>query len=90
VVFVGMVAALAVAVFSVAWFDNLSGAGWLALGIVPFAWVLLRAVERLIGREIWHYTAPYPSQSTHIDEAMRPDARPRAAHHRETDDEVAA
>ena len=34
--------------------------GWLAIGSVPVLWTLLYLTERLIGREIWHYTAPYP------------------------------
>lgn len=79
VVFVGVVAALAVAALGVAWFDNLNGAGWLALGIVPFAWVLLRLVEQLIGRDIWHYAAPYP-----------PETGPRQTKDRQPEHDVAA
>jgi hypothetical protein len=79
VVFVGIVAALAVAALGVGRFDNLSGAGWLALGMVPFAWVLLRLVEQLIGRDIWHYAAPYP-----------PEAGPRQTDDRQSEHDVAA
>jgi hypothetical protein len=79
VVFVGIVAALAVAALGIAWFDTLNSAGWLALGIVPVAWVLLRLVEQLIGRDIWHYAAPYP-----------PEAGPRQTKDRESEHDVAA
>jgi hypothetical protein len=90
VVFVGIVAALAVAALGVAWFDNLRGAGWLAIGIVPFAWVVLRLVEQLIGRDVWHYTAPYPSRSTPVDDPTPPEAGLRATEDRQSEHEAAA
>jgi hypothetical protein len=34
--------------------------GWLAIGLAAVMWTLLALTERVIGRDIWHYTAPYP------------------------------
>ena len=60
VVFAGLSIALSVSV--VAGMLELSAplVGWLAIGVVPVLWALLYLTERVIGREIWHYTAPYP------------------------------
>jgi hypothetical protein len=32
----------------------------LIIGFVPAIWVASRMVERLTGRDMWHFTAPYP------------------------------
>src|SRR4051812_38216816 len=32
----------------------------LVVGFVPAMWAASHAVERLTGRDIWHFTAPYP------------------------------
>ena len=34
--------------------------GWLIIGMLPGLSGLLYVAERMIGREIWQYTAPYP------------------------------
>ena len=60
IVFAGLSIALSVGVL--AGMSELSGprVGWLAIGVVPVLWAFLYLTERVIGREIWHYTAPYP------------------------------
>jgi hypothetical protein len=60
VVFTGVTIALALGITTVALGASLRVAGWMAIGLVPFMWALLHLIERLLGREIWHYTAPYP------------------------------
>ena len=32
----------------------------LIVGVVPALWVLSHVVERLMGRDMWHFSAPYP------------------------------
>jgi hypothetical protein len=32
----------------------------LIIGFVPALWAALHVVERLTGRDLWHFTAPYP------------------------------
>jgi hypothetical protein len=32
----------------------------LIIGIVPAIWAVSHALERLTGRDMWHFTAPYP------------------------------
>ena len=32
--------------------------GWPVIGLLPTMWALLYLTERVIGREIWQYTAP--------------------------------
>src|SRR3954467_5908856 len=32
----------------------------LIIGLVPALWAALHVVERLTGRDLWHFTAPYP------------------------------
>jgi hypothetical protein len=59
VVSVGIVAALALGIWGAS-FDNLNGAGWLVIPVVPAVWAALRLTERLIGRDIWEYTVPLP------------------------------
>jgi hypothetical protein len=63
VVFIGVVLALAVGIFAGTWYVNSALVGWLAIGLVPVMWGLMHLVERLIGRGIWNYTAPYPYSS---------------------------
>ena len=60
VVFIGLVFALAIGVVAGTWYASSRLAGWLAIGSVPVLWGLLYFIERVIGRDIWHYTAPYP------------------------------
>jgi hypothetical protein len=60
VVFVGLTIALMVGFFAGTLEVGARFAGWLAVGLVPVMWTLLYLAERVMGREIWHYTAPYP------------------------------
>ena len=32
----------------------------LIIGVVPVIWALSHVVERLMGRDMWHFSAPYP------------------------------
>jgi len=32
----------------------------LIVGVVPVTWAVAHAIERLTGRDMWHYTAPNP------------------------------
>jgi hypothetical protein len=32
----------------------------LIIGFVPALWAALHVIERLTGRDLWHFTAPYP------------------------------
>jgi hypothetical protein len=66
VVSVGIVAALALGIWGAS-FDSLNGAGWLVIAVVPAVWAALRLTERLIARDIWEYTAPYPDPSMLAD-----------------------
>jgi hypothetical protein len=66
VVSVGIVAALVLGIWGAS-FDNLNGAGWLVIAVVPAVWAAVRLTERLIGRDIWEYTAPYPDTSMLAD-----------------------
>jgi hypothetical protein len=60
VVFVGLIIALTVGFFAGTLEVGARFAGWLAIGLVPVMWTLLYLAERVIGRDVWHYTAPYP------------------------------
>ena len=70
VVFVGVAIALVLGITTAAWGASLRAAGWIAIGCVPIMWALLHLIERLIGRAIWHYSAPYPYRR--IDTAPNP------------------
>jgi hypothetical protein len=63
VVFIGLVFALALGVVAGTWYASSPLAGWLAIGSVPVLWGLMHLIERVTGREIWHYRAPYPYSS---------------------------
>jgi hypothetical protein len=60
VLFIGVASALGVGLLTAASGASLRSAGLIALGFVPLLWILNYLIERLIGREIWHYAAPYP------------------------------
>ena len=60
VVVVGFTIAVSVGIFAGMWEVGTPLMVWLVIGMVPVLWALLYATEQLIGREIWHYTAPYP------------------------------
>lgn len=62
----------------------------LIVGFVPAIWGVWHSVERLTGRDMWHFSAPYPYRwmRDRGDPAMpRPNAvRKPVEHHHETDD----
>jgi hypothetical protein len=60
VAFIGVATALAVGLLTAASGVTLKAAGFIALGFVPVMWALTHLTERVIGHEIWHYSAPYP------------------------------
>ena len=60
VVFIGLTIALIAGVLSGTSEVNARLAAWMAIAVVPVMWRLLYLTERVIGREIWQYTAPYP------------------------------
>ena len=63
VVFIGVAFALAAGALAGAWYGDSPLAGWVAVGSVPVLWGLMYVIERVTGREIWRYTAPYPYSS---------------------------
>ena len=63
VVFIGVAFALALGVLAGAWYGDSPLAGWLAVGSASVLWGLMYVIERVTGREIWRYTAPYPYSS---------------------------
>jgi hypothetical protein len=60
VVFIGLTIALTVGILAGTLEVGARVAGLLAIGLLPVMWALLYLTERVIGREIWRYTAPYP------------------------------
>jgi hypothetical protein len=60
VVFIGLAIALSGAVIAGSSAQGAPLAGWLAIGLLTIIWALLAVVERVMGRKVWHYTAPYP------------------------------
>ena len=66
VVFAGLTIALTMGVLAGMLELSAPLVGWLALGLVPVLWTLLYMTERVIGRDIWHYTAPYPYRSMEV------------------------
>ena len=79
VVFAGLSIALSVGVLAGMLELSAPLVGWLAIGSVPVMWTLLYLTERVIGRDIWHYTAPYPYRSMEVAtvaEASHPEATP--------------
>ena len=60
VVFIGIAAALGVGLIASAAGVSGTTAGLIALGFVPLMWALTHTIERVVGRDIWHYAAPYP------------------------------
>ena len=63
VILVSIATALALGVLSASWLSSMSGAGWLAVGLLPVAMALLHLTEGISRRGIWDYTAPYPNPS---------------------------
>lgn len=51
------------------------GVATIAIAMVPVIWMLLHMKERVIGREIWQYTAPYPYRSMEVP-TTTPSTRP--------------
>jgi hypothetical protein len=60
VVVIGVAAALGVGLITSTVGASGTTAGLIAVGFMPLMWALTHAIERLIGRDIWHYSAPYP------------------------------
>jgi hypothetical protein len=59
-VFIGVAAALGASVLAAASGASMRVAGFIALGFVPLMWAVTHLIERLIHRDIWEYSAPYP------------------------------
>ena len=79
VVFVGLTIALTLGVLAGTLEVGAPLAGWLVIGLVPVLWALLYVTERVTGREIWQYTAPYPyrwMEAAGATEASRLQAAP--------------
>jgi hypothetical protein len=60
VLFIGVASALGVGLLTAASGASLRSAGLIALGFVPLMWAVTFVIERIIGRDIWDYAAPYP------------------------------
>ena len=87
VVFIGVAAALGVGVITSASGASGTTAGLIAVGFGPLIWAFTHTIERLIGRGIWHYSAPYPY---HGMDAVPIDVKPaetRASEGKELHDE---
>lgn len=81
VLFIGLTIALTVGVLAGMSEATAPFAGWLVIGLFPVMSALWYLTERAIGREIFHYTAAYPSRR---DVAAVIDAsRPQTAAERE-------
>jgi hypothetical protein len=66
VVFIGVAAALGVGVLTSASGASGTTAGLIVVGFVALMWALTHTIERLIGRHIWHYSAPYPYRGMEV------------------------
>jgi hypothetical protein len=60
VVVIGVASALGVGVLTAASGMSLRSAGLIAVGLAPLMWAVTYVIERIIGRDIWDYAAPYP------------------------------
>lgn len=60
VVSIGVAVALMIGLIAGTSATGASFGGWLSLGLVPVVSAALYLTERAIGRQIWHFTAPYP------------------------------
>jgi hypothetical protein len=60
VVVIGVASALGVGVLTAASGMSLRSAGLIAVSLVPLLWAVTYVIERIIGRDIWDYAAPYP------------------------------
>jgi hypothetical protein len=91
VVFVGLAIALLVGILVGTLEVSVGPVGWLIIGTVPVVWGLLYVTERLIGRPIWHYTAPYPyrwMEDAAVSEASRLQTAPERGRTRESAEEI--
>ena len=61
--------------------------GWLAVGLVAVLWTVLYLTERVIGHEIWHYTAPYPYRGMQVTADAGPSRLESAAERQLADEE---
>jgi hypothetical protein len=64
VLFVGVAAALGVSYLAAASGASMRTAGLIAVGFVPLLWALGHLIERVVGRGIWDFAAPYPYRDT--------------------------
>ena len=60
VVVIGVASALGIGLFTAASAVSLKTAGLIAIGFVPLMWAVTHVIERIIGRDVWDYAAPYP------------------------------
>jgi hypothetical protein len=60
VVFIGVAAALGASAVAVASGASMRAVGFIAVGFVPLMWALTHLIEKLIRRDVWEYSAPYP------------------------------
>jgi hypothetical protein len=60
VVFIGVATAVGVGLLTVLSGASPRAAGLIAVGFALLMWALTGLIERLIGHEIWQYSAPYP------------------------------
>ena len=79
VVFIGLTVALIAGVLAGTWEGGARLAGWLAVGLVPVMWTLLYLIERVTGRQIWHYTAPYPYRWMEVATVTQPSRQQTAS-----------
>ena len=82
VVFGGIALALGVGVLTPIWVTSMRTAALISLGLIALMGPALWLIERLLGRDIWHYHAPYPYRWM-ID--ARTDAEPPTAALAKTD-----
>jgi hypothetical protein len=72
VVSIGVVIAMAAGALASTVGFGMHLAAWLAVGLVPVTWTLVNLLERAIGRDLWHYSAPYPYGATEVEERLSP------------------
>ena len=62
----------------------------LIVGFVPVIWAVLHAIERGTGRDMWHFSAPYPYwRMRHRGDTAtsRPNSGPKPVHVRQDTDD---
>ena len=69
VVFIGLAVALVIGILAGTVEMAALHAGWLAIGLLPVIWTLLYLIERVMGKDVWNYAAPYPYQPKEIEKS---------------------